>query len=414
MWGLTRTLMVVFTGVTVLPHSVWDASAADLALYREWAEVIVYQSVFPLYDERWQYPPGAGALLVVPWLFGGGHGYNWWFFALVAAADAGVLCLLIRAARRDGRVAARRGPWVWVVGVALLGRVCYGRFDLIVAATAVVAVLWAPRRPAAAGAAVAAGVLLKVWPVVVVLGLRWPALWRMSAAAAGAGALAAAGLTGLGPGAWSFLQFQSERGLQIESAAATPLLILRLLDGGWSIVHRYGAEELSGPWVSTMARGCVAATIIGGVVLLTIWWRARPPAADLALAAVLLALLTSRVLSPQYLVWAVAVASVCALDRRTTQRPVLRLVLATALVSQVEFPFVYDRVATGSWPGVMVLTVRNGLLVCATVWSVVRLCRGRARSGAAATPGTAGRCCAVERAGIADPQRLPCAADVSA
>ncbi|WP_330230604.1 glycosyltransferase 87 family protein [Nocardia sp. NBC_00508] len=373
-------LMVVFTGVTVLPHSVWDASAADLTLYRGWAEVIVSQNVFPLYDEQWQYPPGAGALLVVPWLFGGGHGYNWWFFALVAAADAGVLSLLIRDVRRDGREAAQTGPWVWVVGVVLLGRVCYGRFDLIVAATAVVALLWATRRPAAAGAAVAAGVLLKVWPVVVVLGLRWPALWRIGAAAAGVGALAAAGLTRLGPGAWSFLQFQSERGLQIESVAATPLLIARLVNGRWSIVHRYGAEELSGPLVSAMARGCVAATVIGGAVLLIIWWRARPAATDLALAAVLLALLTSRVLSPQYLVWAVAVAAVCALDRHTMQRPVLMLVLATALVSQVEFPFVYDRVATGSWPGVIVLTVRNGLLLCATVWSIVRLCRGRARS----------------------------------
>ncbi|MEV2225612.1 hypothetical protein AB0E01_37930 [Nocardia vinacea] len=101
-----------------------------------------------------------------------------------------------------------------------------------------------------------------------------------------------------------------------------------------------------------MASGCVAATVVGGAVLLIIWWRARPPAPDLVLAAVLLALVTSRVLSPQYLVWAVAVASVCALDSRSTQRPVLLLVLATALMSQVEFPFVYDRVATGSWSGV--------------------------------------------------------------
>lgn len=375
MWVVTRMLMVALTGVTVLPHSVWDASAADLTLYRGWAEQIVYQNIFPLADERWQYPPGAGALLVVPRLLGGGLGYNWLFFALVAAADAGVLGLLIRAARRDGWETAQTGPWVWAVGVALLGRVCYGRFDLIVAATAVAALLWATRRPAAAGAAAAAGVLLKVWPVLVVLGLRWRTLRRMSAGAAGVGIAAIVGLTALGPGAWSFLEFQSKRGLQIESVAATPLLIARLLNSRWTIVHRYGADELSGPSVSAVASGCVAATLVGGTVLLIIWWRARPPATDLVLAAVLLALVTSRVLSPQYLVWAVAVASVCALDSRSTQRPVLLLVLATALTSQVEFPFLYDRVATGSWPGVVVLTVRNGMLLCATMWSIVRLCR---------------------------------------
>ncbi|WP_280252700.1 glycosyltransferase family 87 protein [Nocardia abscessus] len=380
MWVVTRMLMVVFTGVTVLPHSIWDASAADLTLYRGWAEFIVYQNAFPLDDERWQYPPGAGALLVVPWLLGGGLGYNWIFFALVAAADAGVLGLLIRAARRTGWETAQAGPWLWTVGVALLGRVCYGRFDLIVAATAVVALLWSMRRPAAAGAAAAAGALLKLWPVVVVLGLRRRALWRMSAVMACVGGTVTVGLTALGPGAWSFLRFQSQRGLQIESSAATPLLIARLVNGGWTIVHRYGAEELSGPVVSSVARVCVAATVLGGAVLLVIWWRVRPPAADLVLAAVLLALVTSRVLSPQYLVWAVAVASVCALDSRTTQRPVLGLVLATALVSQVEFPFLYDRVATGSWPGVIVLTVRNGMLLWATVWSVVLLCRNRSRA----------------------------------
>ncbi|MEV6333695.1 hypothetical protein AB0M12_03160 [Nocardia vinacea] len=157
--------------------------------------------------------------------------------------------------------------------------------------------------------------------------------------------------------------------------AATPLLIARLLNGRWTIVHRYGTDELSGPLVSAVASGCVAATLTGGAVLLIIWWRARPPAPDLVMAAVLLALVTSRVLSPQYLVWAVTVASVCALDPRSTQRPVLLLVLATALLSQVEFPFLYDRVATGSWSGVVVLTVRNGMLLCAAVWSIVQLCR---------------------------------------
>lgn len=55
------------------------------------------------------------------------------------------------------------------------------------------------------------------------------------------------------------------------------------------------------------------------------------------------------------------VAAVCALEARFTQL----LVLAAALVSQVEFPFVYDRVATGSWPGVVARLYRS-----------IPLCRG--------------------------------------
>lgn len=419
MWTITRILLVAFTGVTALPHSVWDASAADLRLYQEWAELIVRHHTFPLADEQWQYPPGAGALLVVPWLFGGGAGYNWFFFGVVAVADAAVLGLLIRAAERGGgsRYEARcgapsfAGPWVWTVGVALLGRVCYGRFDLVVAACAVAALVWAGRRPVAAGVAVAAGVLLKVWPVVAVLGLRRRELRRVGVAAGAAGVVLAGGVTLLGPGAWSFLRFQAERGLQIESAAATPLLIARLVSGGWVIEHRFGAEELSGPGVAGLARVCVVVMVVGGVVVLAQWWRVRPPAADLALAATLLAMVTSRVLSPQYVVWAVAVAAVCALRSRTTQRPIVYLVLVAAFLSQVEFPFVYDRVATGSLPGVVVLTLRNAVLVGAAVWSVVRLrhgrstgyvearssrgsacprCRGRARSRGSRPDGAAG------------------------
>jgi hypothetical protein len=243
---------------------------------------------------------------------------------------------------------------------------------LIVAATAAAALLWSPRRPALAGAAAAAGVLLKVWPVVVLLGLRRRTLWRMSAVAAGAGLTASVGLTALGPGAWSFLQFQSKRGLQIESRchnAVDRSSGERRVDHRASlrcrrVVRARGVRR--GPRVR--GRHCrrrrdIAVHLVAHAA----------SAADLALAAVLLALVTSRVLSPQYLVWAVAVAAVCALDSRTTQRPVVMLVLATALLSQVEFPFVYDRVATGRRPGVIVLALRNGLLLCATVWSVVRL-----------------------------------------
>ncbi|MBO0854480.1 MAG: DUF2029 domain-containing protein [Nocardia sp.] len=374
-WVLTRALIVVFIGVTALPHSIWDGCAADLGLYREWAGVFVHQHTFPLADERWQYPPGAAVVMVAPWLLGAGHAYTWWFFAMVGAADAGVLGLLIRSVRREGRVASWAGPWVWVLGVALVGRVLYGRFDLIVAASAVAALLWALRRPLAAGVAVAAGVLLKLWPIVVLLGWKRPVLWRMGVSAAVSGAVMGAALTTIGPGAWSFARFQSERGLQIEAPATTPLMIARLIRHSWRITHRYGAEELLGPGVSAVSHCCVPLTVIGGLILLVVWWRKRPPAPDLALAAVLIALTTSRVLSPQYLIWAVAVAAVCALYRSTTQRPIVLLVLVSALLSQVEFPFVYDKVASGHVVGVIVLLLRNGVLVYATVWSIVRLWR---------------------------------------
>jgi hypothetical protein len=56
----------------------------------------------------------------------------------------------------------------------------------------------------------------------------------------------------------------------------------------------------------------------------------RPTPYDAALAAVLLFTATSRVISPQYLIWLIGLAAVCLTVRRTTQRPVAALLLLAA------------------------------------------------------------------------------------
>ena len=61
--------------------------------------------------------------------------------------------------------------------------------------------------------------------------------------------------------------------------------------------------------------------------------------------------------------------------RNSTQRPVVAIVLLMALLTQLEYPFLYALVAGGRWPGALLLTVRNGLLVWATIWSGLRLWR---------------------------------------
>jgi hypothetical protein len=146
--------------------------------------------------------------------------------------------------------------------------------------------------------------------------------------------------------------------------------------GRWTIAHRYGAEELLGPGVAWTGRLCLAATVLAVAAVAALWWRtavghgedvdADTARAALVLAAVLAMLATSRVLSPQYLVWAVAVCAVCATLSASPLRSTVRLVLLTALATQVEFPFVYGSVAAGSWLGVGILVVRNALLLWAT------------------------------------------------
>ncbi|NUS43244.1 MAG: hypothetical protein HOQ24_06100, partial [Mycobacteriaceae bacterium] len=200
-------------------------------------------------------------------------------------------------------------------------------------------------------------------------------------------AAAGAALAAAWPGAWSFLRFQSARGIQIESVAATPLMVARAAGANLAVVHRYGAEELLGPGVGAATAACLLATVLAAVLVGVMWLRTRrrlgagqsvspAAAADATLFAVLLAMATSRVLSPQYVVWAVAVAAVCAVLPGTSQWPVIALVLAAAALTQLEYPFLYDRIS--SWPGTLVLAARNGIVIWSAVWSGIRLWRSTA------------------------------------
>ncbi|KOG89921.1 membrane protein, partial [Streptomyces varsoviensis] len=88
---------------------------------------------------------------------------------------------------------------------------------------------------------------------------------------------------------------------------------------------------------------------------------------DAAFAAVLLFTTTSRVISPQYVVWLIGLAAVCLTTRTTRQRLPAVLVLIAAPLTQLEFPVWFSHVSHSDWQGVVPLALRNGLLVAATV-----------------------------------------------
>ena len=114
-----------------------DVTADVSVIYQGWYEVLK-TGTYPLSDVTWQYPPAAALAIaspaVLPFL-----GYASAFFVLAFLCDAVVFGLLLRAGRGGGR--SPRGAWVWVVGVPLLGPTSYARYDLMVTAVAVVALL---------------------------------------------------------------------------------------------------------------------------------------------------------------------------------------------------------------------------------------------------------------------------------
>ncbi len=153
--------------------------------------------------------------------------------------------------------------------------------------------------------------------------------------------------------------------------------------------------EFVGPYTGAVA-ACSLALTVAAFALVLLWWvRARrwttATPYDAALTAVLLFTVTSRVISPQYMVWLLGLAAVCLTSRHTTQRPVAALILAATAVSSVVYPGLYGDVVDSTWTGCLLMLVRNGLLATAAGVSFVRLWRSGPPTAAPHRAAPAGR-----------------------
>lgn len=200
----------------------------------------------------------------------------------------------------------------------------------------------------------------------------------MGAAAVTAGAFLL-GCHAAAPGAFAFLTFQRDRGTEVESLGALVFHVARHLGWRGRVQLNYGSVEFLGPYVplvSTLAMGLTAVAF--GWLLV---WRLRAhrtgpsTLADAAFTAVLLFTTTSRVISPQYLLWLVGLAAVCLVFRGAPMARPAYLVLAAAGVTLLEFPIWFSHVVASDWLGVLLLFVRNGLLAVASVSACRRLWR---------------------------------------
>ncbi|HZE65338.1 MAG TPA: glycosyltransferase family 87 protein [Sporichthyaceae bacterium] len=405
----TRIILLLFTvreRFFVLPSVTNDVKY----IYTQWYYVLSHGR-FPHHDVMWQYPPAAALVILAPALLPLSYAVSFYwisfFFDLLAFA---VLVGACRPRRNVGTalgwramVDRRNQPWaawVWTLGVALGGPIAYGRYDLITTSIAICGlVLVAGRRPdgrwpllrrVAAGALISLGALLKVWPALLLLPIgplrKARAVWA-SAVLTVAGVLFAFWLTM--PDALSFVSAQGGRGIEIESLGALPFHIA--IHHGWSgrVALNYGSMEYLGPHVHLVTQLSLVASVLA-MGWLVLWrvsvrtWRAST-VADASLVATLLFVVTSRVISPQYMVWLVGLGAVCAVHWRgepsqagrenTVMRLPICLILAATALSCLEFPYWFDELMASQRNAVLLVTLRNVLLVAAAVIGATRLWR---------------------------------------
>ncbi|MEV6204066.1 glycosyltransferase 87 family protein [Streptomyces sp. NPDC051771] len=349
-------------------------------LYRHWYGFFA-DGTFPPGDPTWQYPPGAGLVVMAPGLLTPWLGYTQAFVVLTLLADAAVTLGLAVADRSR----LTHGAWYWACGLPLLLHLPLARYDVQATALAVLSLLLLKGRSPAAhrlgGALAGLGALVKVWPALALIGTPRGRTTREAwTAAAVTGATLLAVLALFFSESLGFLRGQGARGIQVESLGGTALALGRAT-GLWpgTAEVRYGAYEYVGPYVSTLGHLFLLLTV-AAVLWLVLWrlratrWNEATPL-DAALAAVLLLTVTSRVISPQYLVWLLGLAAVCLTSRRTVMRPVALLLLPAAALSSLAYPVLYAEVVIGTPLGLAVMVLRNGLLLAAAAVAAHRLWR---------------------------------------
>lgn len=336
-WLSTRALIVAEVGFWATAHPRFE----DVNNYETWSHYITAHSALPG-GEAWQYPPGAGLLMLLPRLIPASYGGA--FVGLMLLVDFIGFVLLARLGRRSGN---DTGVWVWLLGLPLLGTFALLRFDLVPTVIAIAALLVIHRRPGWFGALVGLGAVIKLWPALLLFG-EWdrPRLLRSVGAALAAIALVFLISTIAFGDTTGFLSHGGDRGLQEEAVASVPWQLGQIVSGDpYPRDIRSGAWEVATPTADTVAT-LLRWLTLAALAAAAVWWRFRTRAIragreeladpavsrDFVFALVLLVVVVSPVLSTQYMVWLLGLAAVV-LSAGTTRlaRPAWIVVGATVL-----------------------------------------------------------------------------------
>ncbi|HEY3492601.1 MAG TPA: glycosyltransferase family 87 protein [Solirubrobacterales bacterium] len=370
-WILTRALMVIQVGF----WSDLGTNYQDVEFYKNWANTLADFHQMPD-EDSWQYPPGAAFLLLIPRLGSiFGAAYQPSFVVLMLLVDLAGLVVMALLARRSGRSV---GVWVWLLAVPLLQANPLTRFDLAPTVLTMAALVAIHRRTAWFGAFVGAGAVLKVWPIVALFG-EWDRRRLLRATGA---AIAVAALTFVVAAIFfgdqsGFFSNQDVRGLQREAVAGVPWYLQ------WSVTAREpeivlsnGTAELGGPVAEAVA---VALKWLGLLVLLAAaaYWVGRERAIrrgrtdladdsvsrDLVFTIVLLQVVVSRVLSPQFMIWVIGMAAVVLGSERTNVERPAWIALGAVLLT------------TGIYIAPANMAIRNLVLLAAAIDATVMMVR---------------------------------------
>ena len=347
----------------------------DLGLYREAGEALL-RGRLPYRDFFLEYPPGSLPAFVPPALLSETRaGFIDLFSAEMALVLVAGLVLVALAARRTGGPAAWPLPAAtFAAGALLLYPVAVTRYDAVVAlalATAALGAALGGRWGLLAYASVGLGAAAKLVPALAVLPLIFARRGLGRGLVVFVAVLAlffAPALVFGGGGFVGSFAYHAERGLQVESVAASVLMAFGRVEG---VAFEFGAFEARGPGTGLAAGLSLPVTavllVVTGVAMLRrhrVGGLGGAQFPRYAAALILAFMLGSKVLSPQYEIWLLPLVPLCA--GVPAGALLCLLFLASCLTTTLVFPVHYADLLNVRPPGPQLLLGRNALL--AALW----------------------------------------------
>ena len=371
-WLITRLLMLVILASfeSFVMGDVYYYHRKINALFSAGLDRTLYEYPTPVVWILWL-PYGAS--------LGNRVGYLVAFIIFMLALDALFTYALWRSAGRRHDTAID----FWLIFVPLIGPLSYLRFDMLPAVLAGGALLAARHKPWVTGALTGLGAAIKLWPALLIGAFMSYRADRRPAGIAFVVVGFGLALISLIFGGWlrliSPLTWQSDRGLQIESIWATPLMLARAVKPDyWTVdMSRYQAYEIFGSGVEAWVMISNIATLFGLALIILLTIRAfrydgsTPVAIGFVIVAIVAIMtITNKTLSPQYLLWLGGpMAALLAFRPQALpgEQPAINRMagqlLILALLTQLVYPLLYD-----SYLGLQ----GHAMIIIATIVTAIR------------------------------------------
>ncbi|MEO5969600.1 MAG: hypothetical protein ABIQ95_06705 [Bdellovibrionia bacterium] len=363
----------------------------------------------PYSELHFPYPPLALAIVGLPGLFSRQlEDYRFLFQICMLTVDCFGLWLLVRFLRSGfglGNLKLSIAVWIYSILGLLCGSLLYDRLDLTLAVAFLAAVVtFKPNKGYGWGIylALAIGFLIKIVPLIwapfaaiadSIASQRKRFEWRIFARSLIFGIAAPLLVLKVLDITFAGFVFKSlrdhlDRGIQIESLWASPLLVLKLIDPSisLSIEFNFGSHHLAGeavfPMYLVLSKWMGPVSIIVLLVIFTWVGLKRSGLSmrgclDWVITVLLVWLVTARVLSPQFFIWLIPLLSASLAVTPSVTAMILSILLF--LLNFAVFPLGFAGIVAFDPLWVSALCARNIVLISLAALMLFR-CTYRAKN----------------------------------